>query len=159
MNNFVLDKNGVWFAPAPNSKGEQPDPIWVCSPLEILAITRDHDNENHGKLLRFFDYDGVEHRWPMPLELLAGDGTAYRQALLSMGLQIKEGKQGREYLSRYIQIINPPSRMRCVNRLGWYNDLYILPQVTIGHSPDEEVVFQANINLSEHHTCKGTLSE
>lgn len=159
MDNFFLDEKGVWFVQAPNSKGEQPSPIWVCSRLEILAITRDHDNENHGKLLRFCDYDGVEHRWPMPLELLAGDGTAYRQILLSSGLQIKEGKQGRELLSRYIQGSNPKPRMRCVNTLGWYNNLYILPQVTIGESPDEEIVFQANMPLVDHHESKGTLQE
>ena len=85
MDNFFLNEKGVWFIPPSNSKGETPDPIWVCSPLEILAITRDHNNENHGKLLRFSDYDGVEHRWPMPMELLAGDGTIYRQTLHSGG--------------------------------------------------------------------------
>lgn len=157
MDNFSLNEKGVWFTPPPNSKGEQPDPTWVCSPLEILAITRDHDNENHGKLLRFFDYDGIEHRWPMPMELLAGDGTAYRQILLSGGLQIKEGKQGRDLLSRYIQSSNPKERMRCVNRLGWYNQLYILPNETIGESSGEEVVFQAHIPLAAHHENKGTL--
>lgn len=159
MDNFFLDKKGVWFAPPLNSKGEQPDPTWVCSPLEILAITRDHDNENHGKLLRFCDYDGKEHRWPMPMELLAGDGTMYRQILLSGGLQIKEGKQGRDLLSRYIQSSNPKARMRCVNRLGWHNQLYILPNETIGESSYEEVVFQARIPLADHHESKGTLED
>lgn len=145
--------------PAPNSKGEQPEPIWVCSPLEIIAITRDDNNENHGKMLRFYDYDEVEHCWSMPLELLGGDGTVYRQTLLSMGLQMREGKQGRELLSRYIQITNPKARMRCVSRLGWYKNLYVLPQITIGNSLEETVVFQANINLTEHHICKGTLED
>lgn len=159
MDDFSLDEKGVWFNQAPKQNGEQPSPVWVCSPLEILAITRDHDNENHGKLLHFCDYDGVEHRWPMPMELLAGDGTAFRQILLSGGLQIKEGKQGRELLSRYIQGSNPKARMRCVNRLGWYNNVYILPQKTLGNLPDEEVVFQAHMPLVEHHESKGSLQE
>ena len=158
MDNFFLDKEGVWFLPLKTGE-DPPTPIWVCSPLEILAITRDHDNENHGKLLRFIDYDGNEHRWPMPMELLAGDGTGYRQILLSGGLQIKEGKQGRDLLSRYIQSANPKARMRCVNRLGWYNQLYILPNNTIGTSTGEEIVFQAHIPLVDHHEGKGTLSE
>ncbi|MBF8262842.1 MAG: uncharacterized protein HW387_507 [Parachlamydiales bacterium] len=158
MDNFFLDKEGVWFLPLKTGE-DPPTPIWVCSPLEILAITRDHDNENHGKLLRFIDYDGNEHRWPMPMELLAGDGTGYRQTLLSGGVQIKEGKQGRELLSRYIQSANPKARMRCVNRLGWYNDLYILPNSTIGASAGEDVVFQAHIPLADHHESKGTLFE
>lgn len=157
MADFSLDEKGVWFIQAPKNEGEQPNPVWVCSPLEVLAITRDHNNENHGKLLCFCDYDGVEHRWPMPLELLAGDGTAYRQTLLSMGLQLKEGKQGRDLLSRYIQATNPDARMRCVNRIGWYNDLYVLPHCTIGNTTDEEVVFQSNINLADYYTSRGTL--
>lgn len=159
MDNFFLNEIGVWFQPAPSSNGELPAPIWVCSPLEILAITRDHDNENHGKLLRFFDYDGVEHRWPMQMELLAGDGAIYRQMLLSGGLQIKEGRQGRELLSRYIQGSNPKMRMRCVNKLGWYRDLYVLPEDTIGKSGDEEIIFQAHSLLTDHYTVKGTLHE
>ena len=159
MDDFILNEKGVWFIHPPNSKGEQPDPIWVCSPLEILAITRDHDNENHGKLLQFFDYDGIEHRWPMPLELLAGDGTTYRQFLLSGGLQIQEGKRGRELLSKYIQGSNPKARMRCVNRLGWYNSFYILPHDTIGETSDEEIVFQDRIPLIGHHESKGTLQD
>lgn len=159
MDDFALDENGVWFQPAPNSNEELPARIWVCSPLEILAITRDDDNENHGKLLRFYDYDRVEHKWSMPMELLAGDGTAYRQNLLSSGLQIREGKQGREFLSRYIQGSNPKARLRCVSRLGWYHNLYVLPHETIGESQEEEVVFQAHIPLAEHHICKGTLVE
>jgi putative DNA primase/helicase len=159
MDDFILNEKGVWFIQPPNSKGEQPTPIWVCSPLEILAITRDHDNENHGKLLQFFDYDGIEHRWPMPLELLAGDGTTYRQFLLSGGLQIQEGKRGRELLSKYIQGSNPKARMRCVNRLGWYNSFYILPHDTIGETSDEEIVFQDRIPLIGHHESKGSLQD
>ena len=62
MDSFFLDAKGVWFQKGPNSQGESPAPIWVCSPLEIIAITRDDDNQNHGKLLRFYDYDGIEHR-------------------------------------------------------------------------------------------------
>lgn len=124
MGNFFLNDKGVWFQQGPNTKGELPSPIWVCSPLKIVAITRDDNNENHGKLLRFFDYDGIEHNWAMPMELLAGDGTVYRQTLLSGGLQIQEGRQGRELLSRYIQDSNPKMRMRCVHRLGWYHDFY-----------------------------------
>lgn len=159
MDNFIVNEKGVWFVPPPNTKGEQPAHEWVCSPLEILAITRDHDNENHGKLLCFCDYDNIEHRWPMPMELLAGDGTAYRQILLSGGLRIKEGKHGRELLSKYIQCSNPSARLRCVNRLGWHNNVYILPQETIGDTPEEKIVFQANIPLVDHHETKGTLQD
>jgi putative DNA primase/helicase len=49
--------------------------------------------------------------------------------------------------------------MRCVSRLGWYNSLYILPQETLGNSPEEEVVFQASVPLAAHHESKGSLTD
>ncbi|MCB1213812.1 MAG: DUF927 domain-containing protein, partial [Chlamydiia bacterium] len=160
MDNFFLDDKGVWFQKPLNSKGELPEPIWVCSRLEVLAITRDHSNENHGKLLRFFDYDGVEHRMALPLERLAGDGVAYRQTFLSLGLRIKNGLQGRDLLSRYIQSETPTARIRCVNKLGWYNNIYVLPETTIGKSEDnEEVLFQSHALTSHHYSSKGTLED
>lgn len=159
MDNFRLDEKGVWFTPAPKKEGDQPITTWICSPLEILAITRDHNNENHGKLLRFYDYDGVEHRWSMPLELLAGDGMVYRQTLLSAGLQISDERNTRSLLNRYIQGMNPKARMRCVDRLGWHDKSYVLPQTTIGNSSGEEIVFQANLPLLDHHVSTGSLQE
>lgn len=159
MANFFLNDKGVWFQQAPDSNGKLPSPIWVCSPLEVIAITRDDNNENHGKLLQFFDYDDVEHKWAMPMELLAGDGAAYRQTLLSGGLRIQEGRQGRELLGRYIQDANPNMRMRCVSKLGWYRDFYIFPEATIGTSVDEEIVFQSPGSLNRQSTTKGSLEE
>ncbi|MBX3718127.1 MAG: DUF927 domain-containing protein [Parachlamydiales bacterium] len=159
MDRFSLDEKGVWFLPHPKDEDRKVEPVWVCSPLEILAITRDQDNENHGKLLRFYDYDGIEHRWPMPMDLLAGEGSTYRQVLLSGGMQLAENKSCRELLSRYIQGCNPKERMRCVNRLGWYGEIYILPNKTIGVVSGESVVFQANVRISDHHDSKGTLQE
>lgn len=159
MGNFFVNNQGVWYQQEPNVKGELPSPIWVCSPLEITAITRDDNNENHGKLLRFFDYDNIEHKWAMPMELLAGDGTIYRQTLLSGGLQMQEGRRGRELLGRYIQDSNPKTRMRCVNKLGWYRDFYVLPESTIGAPEEEEIVFQTSNLLNHQGDSKGSLED
>lgn len=159
MGEFILNEKGVWFTQTPKANGEQTEPIWVCSPLEVIAVTRDHNNENFGRLLQFSDTDGIIHKWPMPMELLAGDGASYRQVLLSSGLQIGEGRKGRELLARYIQNNIPEQKVRCVNKLGWYNDLYILPNTTIGEANNEEVVFQSSIPLVGHHESKGELSD
>jgi len=159
MDNFYCDDKGVWYRQPSNTEGEQTDPIWVCSPLDVIAITRDDNNGNHGKMLRFYDYDQVEHKYAMPLELLAGDGTTYRQVLLSEGLRIAEGKNGRALLSRYLQITIPEARMRCVTRLGWYKNVYVLPNITIREPEGEEIVFQSAIPIGNHHESKGTLQE
>jgi len=41
----------------------------------IEALTRDEKNENHGRLLKFFDFDGILHQWTLPMELLASGGS------------------------------------------------------------------------------------
>jgi putative DNA primase/helicase len=160
MNTFELNTEGVWYTPKYTNEGEQPDPIWVCSPLKIVAITRDDHNLNFGKLLKFSDYDGKEHYYPMPLELLARDGATYREYLLSSGLKISESKKGRELLQRYIDSSNPKKRMRCVTKLGWYKDTYVLPDESIGQKLDEEIVFQPiSPPSSASQESKGSLIE
>ena len=72
--NFYSNKHGVWFHPSGSDDGSC-EPIWICSPLLIEALTRDENNENHGRLLKFFDFDGMLHQWTLPMELLASGGS------------------------------------------------------------------------------------
>lgn len=157
---FRLDDKGVWYLPPPPKKGEQPDAIWICSPLEVVAITRDYSNENFGKFLQFPDPDNIKHSWAMPAEFLAGEGLEYRKILMSMGVQIAEGKKTREYLTRYLQITKPILRMRCVVKLGWYENVYVLPNEVIGYmTSNEQIVFQSANPLKLHHEVKGSLND
>ena len=45
---------------------------FICSPLEVIAKTRDTGSTTWGLLLQWRD-DGVLHKWAMPLTLLQGD--------------------------------------------------------------------------------------
>lgn len=67
--------------------------------LKLFAYIRDDKNENYGKLLRFKDPENHVHEWAMPMELIAGDGTKYRAALLSRGLEISAARNGQTRLS------------------------------------------------------------
>lgn len=91
---------------------------WLCSPLEVIADTRDAENGKWGRLLRVTDRDGVTKEWAMPMSLLAGDGTAMRERLLSMGLVLASGLVTRDGLNRYISTAQPNEKVRCVNRIG-----------------------------------------
>jgi len=71
--------------------------VWFCSPLEILADTRDAENQSWGRLLRVTDRDSKAHEWPMPMAMLAGDGIDYRKTLLSLGLELAPARINREY--------------------------------------------------------------
>jgi Domain of unknown function (DUF927) len=98
---------------------------WFCSPLEILADTRSVEGEEWGRLLLITDRDGRSKEWAMPMSMLAGDGTAYRERLLSLGLIMAPGKFARDALHEYISTARPDEKARCVLRIGWQSKTYV----------------------------------
>lgn len=105
---------------------------WFCSLLEVVAETRSTDSEDWGRLLCVTDRDTRTKEWSMPMRLLAGDGTAYREHLLSLGLIMAPGRFARDALHEYISTARPELKARCVNRLGWGGRAFVLPRQTFG---------------------------
>ncbi len=141
-------------------EGKDPKPpIFVCSRLDIVALTRDIDGNNHGRLLEFIDAGGTRKEWAMPMELLAGDGTQFRAALLSMGLRIGTAKGARAYLNNYILQSSPKLQATCVGNTGWHNDCFVLPDVVIGQTKKERLILQTASPIINTYTTKGTIEE
>src|SRR5690606_26526005 len=112
--------------------GRTKAPQWVCSRLDVTARTRDEDGQGWGFLLEFPDPVGVMKTWAMPARMLAGDGSEYRAALLSMGLRISSAANARNRLAQYLQSRQPEEMARCADRVGWHGRAYVLPRETIG---------------------------
>lgn len=156
---FEKDKKGVWYL-LPASGDTSSSRIWICSPLEIVAVTRDQNGENHGRLLRFYDSDNVLHEWSMAMELLATDGAKYRKTLLSMGLQIGAGTKAKNLLTTYIQTQTPDLKMRCVDKVGWFKNSYVFPDHVITSETSEKIIFQAAQKQKFNtYKSKGSLRE
>lgn len=138
-----------------------PTTIRICSRLEVIARTRDQAGENHGRLLRFHDPDGLEHRWAMPMELLASDGAAYRQELLSKGLMIDAGKSARQLLTIYIQASHPATTVRCVEYTGWNKDrtAFVFQNETVGRCGKEPLILQTTSGLMPTQAVAGSVTE
>lgn len=154
---FTVDDGGVWF----HGFSQQGDPLpaqWICSPLHITAQSRDAASGDWGYLLEFSDADDQPKRWAMPASMLAGDGTAYRSTLLGMGLQIAAGVTAKNQLTVYIQTQKTDVRVRCVDRIGWHDDVYVLPDQTIGEG-EEKIMFQAAGGVVSQFKQRGTLDE
>jgi len=118
-------------------------PAWVCSPLKVSAMTRDAQGSEWGRLLVFPDRDGREHRWTMPMRMLAGSGEELRGELLSEGLTITSSTKDRVKLVDYIQGERPDVTAQCVKRTGWHGDVFVLPRETFGDTDTAPVLFQA----------------
>lgn len=154
---FDANKDGVWY----HGFSQYGDPLpaqWICSELRVIALSRDSANGAWGYLLEFHDADGNLKRWALPSSMLAGDGTAYRAILLDMGLQIATGMHAKNHLAAYIQGEKPEMRVRCVDRTGWHEGVYVLPDRTIGEA-DEAVMFQAAGGLVSQFKQQGTLQQ
>lgn len=105
---------------------------WFCSLLEVVAETRSTDSEDWGRLLRITDRDTRTKEWSMPMSMLAGDGTAYRDRLLYLGMIMASGRFARDALHEYISTARPELKARCVNRIGWGGRAFVLPRQTFG---------------------------
>jgi putative DNA primase/helicase len=154
---FFDEEDNLMYQPESSGNGEPPSSIYICSRLDVTAFTRDDNNHNHGCLLEFKDIDGCQHTWAMPMELLAGDGTRYREELLSMGLRIAPGGKARQLLTMYIQSSKPLARARCVTQTGWHKNCFTFPDRTIGSMGFERLILQASSTHFQDYAIAGTL--
>ena len=140
-------------------KQEVPSPIFVCSKLRVTARTRNDAGEEHGRLLEFEDADGVHHQWAMPMAMLAGEGTYYREQLLSMGLEIGPGRKAKDLLHTYIQSSRPIDKARCTLSTGWNRGCFVLEDETIGDTDKERVILQSSHAGHSTSPVSGSLEE
>lgn len=105
---------------------------WFCSYLQVTAETRDCNNQDWGRLLTIVDRDEIEKTWAMPMKMLAADGAGYREELLSLGLTMAPGKFAKDCLHQYISMSMPREKARCVNRVGWTGNAFVMPTHTLG---------------------------
>jgi putative DNA primase/helicase len=150
---FVQSPEGVFYV------DEETDArTFVCSPLRVEAYTRDSESESWGRLLTWADRNGREHSWAMPMQMLAGDGTTLREALLNGGVLIGTGTKARQLLLQYIQSENPGRSAICVHQLGWHNQTYVLPNCCIPNGA-EKVIYQTASRGEHFYHTAGTLDE
>ena len=135
---------------------------WFGSRLDILAATRDSAGQEWGLLLEITDKDAGKHQWAMPMSMLAGDGTAYRERLLSLGFVAAPGRIGKEALHEYLATARPDRRARCVARVGWHGGRFVLPEGATFSAPseaDEEVILQGATPLNHSYRVAGTFED
>ena len=142
-------KNGVYWQ-EPFREDDVPKPaILLCSPLIIVAETRDTDQSNWGRLLAWLDNDGHAHSWACPVEILAATDTAeFRRELVRNGLTIATNSKARQKLVDYVLGFKPqsPDRVRCVTKTGWHGDIYVLANRVYGKQEGESMIYQGATN-------------
>jgi len=153
---FTLKKDGVYFLE--KDKDGDTFPVKVCSPLRVIAQTRNGENEAWGRLLHFTDPEGREKEWAMPADMLSGSGEIYRQKLWSLGVVIKSGNKANARLHDYLAESNPQAYARCVPRVGWHDGQFVFPDEVYGTAHGEQVILQTAFQRNPF-TTQGTLAE
>jgi len=158
---FTVSDEGVFYQGV-DREGEPTKPVWVCSRLDVQALTRDQDGNGWGYLLTFADPLGCRKQWAMPSRMLATDGGEYRGALLGLGLRIATSPAARNLLTQYIQTRDPGEYATCTDRVGWHQSgdrqAFVLPHETIGDDA-ERIVFQTENAQENTFRVKGTAEQ
>lgn len=161
--NFKLTEQALFYIEKKedDNGGEKEIPLFICSPLKIIALLRDTSSENWGRLLEFSDADGHKHSWGMPMQMLKGNGEELRGELLNRGLELAPSYKARNKLLEYITCSKPNSRARCVTRVGWHHEgdsrVFVLPNKTLGES-QEKIVYQTEAP-GTHFKTNGSLTD
>ena len=153
---FIEKEGGVYFQEEQQDGGIELR--WLCSPLRVLALTRDVEGQEWGRLLEVIDPDGVTHRWAMPMTMLAGNGDSYRSQLMNMGMRLTPGIPGKNRLHMLLSLANPEARARCVPRIGWHDGRFVLPDGVYGQENGEEILLQGT-SIDMPFRVSGTLKD
>ena len=155
---FRVDDDGLWFDPPDDGTGSAARPVKVCSPLRVAAIARDAHDAGAALMLEF-DAFGKPRRWLMPLQTLAGDGTAYRAELLNQGFKAPTDAKRRGLLTQYLATRHPADLVRIVDRVGWHGRAYVLPRQTLGDDGGEVLMFQSEAQIEGGMSQRGSLDQ
>lgn len=160
-DHFRLDEEALWFDKLTERRDGESDiqPQRICSPLRVTAITCDSHDGSYGRLLEWHTTTGQLRRWAMPMAMLSGNGEELRRILLENGLTYISTRPAlRSLLCEYISRSRPGRRVTCVEKTGWHNGVYVLPDEVIGPDGDS-VILQGSHYLTGGFAQAGTLAE
>ena len=135
-----------------NAEGE---PVYLGPPLFVRGLTRDSDGNNWGRLLEWHDKDGRLRRWAMPDAMLYRQGGEWFSELAAAGWSGVPSMRVR--IAAYLSSVSHERRFRCVERVGWFRDAFVLPDGATGRSGGEELLFQSATVTTDLYGTAGTL--
>jgi uncharacterized protein (DUF927 family) len=155
---------GLWFYPEPNGKDDDPPPVFVAAPFEVLGEANDGTGHGWGMVVRWQDRDDRAHRWSVPQRMAHGDGGVLAGEFHDAGLVCGTGGRAHELLKRFIGTVRHPRRLRCVDRTGWHDvagrACFVLPDGEAFGPAADDVILQAETAGGETaYQEGGTLNE
>jgi len=132
--------------------------IRLCSTIRVVACSRDDKQAGWGRLVAFLDPDGHEHRFNVQMQLLSGNGDTVISELMDRGVVVSQEAGAKKLIIAYLLNTQPEKRARTVNKTGWYDGQFVLPEKVIGIGI-EMLLYQRDSQASHAYHCQGTLQE
>ncbi|KWE57492.1 DUF927 domain-containing protein [Burkholderia sp. MSMB2157WGS] len=112
--------------------------IYLCSPLRILAETRNRNDAEYGILIEFKTEKGWK-KWCVPAAMLVGDATDAKRELARHGLKINPDAE--KELVKYFRLFSSTQKLFSASTTGWDGSAsFVLPERVIGGT---DIYFQS----------------
>lgn len=122
---YSLEKNG------------EDGPMKVCSPVEIIALSREPSGKGWGKIIKLVDPIGEIHTLVLSMADMCTNTDATFRKLMSYGLQLSSYKFSKNLLLEYLTTFSPNVFATLAKKSGWIGSCYIIKDAVFGNVKDE----------------------
>ncbi len=130
----------------------------ICSPIKVVARSRNIENTQWCIVLEWLDKSNTLHNWSVPIELIQSDSRKYRRELARRGLVVSTKKHLQDALDFYLNNHPTESLFIFTNKVGWHDNVFVTPNKIYGKA-HEKIIYQPE-SLSNHgYSERGTLED
>ena len=156
-SDFTMSAKGLYKTA--EGKDDEVQEVWIAGPFEVLGLAHHEQGTGWGRLIRWSDGDGREHRYVVPDADLQSPPLDLCRGLADRGLSINPHQQ--RSLQHYLTACRSDRRVKLVGNTGWHEHgeglAFVLPSVTVGDSPDNRVTLSGG--RSGAYAQAGTLAD
>jgi putative DNA primase/helicase len=157
---FQMDEKGISVHHQEMTQnGPRWTSLWICTPVQVVALTRNADGGSWGKLVEFRSIEGALNRVVIQQRLLLGDGKEALEYLADRGFRMSRGKKQQEALKDFLHQAEPDKRIFCCDRVGWHGRSYVLPDQTFSPPGEDEVIFDPSSGLEHKYNVAGSIED
>ena len=146
-SSFSSQKDGLYYSP---SRGMmEGDSFKVCSPLKVLGKMRNTDGTGWARLVELQTPDGREQKLTITMKECVGRGDVVLGRLCEHGLELSGGRMDK-FIMDYLRLAGSDKIFTNVERLGWHDRCYVLPDAIFGGGAHEEIHYTQEHGLFNH---------
>lgn len=108
--------------------------IKISSPLNVIALTLELEEENVGRLVEFKDRQGKIKQVKIFDSWLSKDGSKIHDVLYKYGLDIGTDGRTKKKLNEYLNLVNPEKTICYTMRSGWHGRSFLTANKVYGKS-------------------------